>query len=150
MQKQLSTILNWGAAAVRATLSPLLRGSGYSDLARGNAGQNKVTLFAKVIVRPRTAGQFILFESAVQDVAEIVSAHRLAGSDDYLLELKHDCPVQLDQVKERVLAPLPGYVDCAIAVVARTAVDPDAFSEAASASVIHSRWSSTSGPALSA
>lgn len=123
---------------MRAIFSSLLQGGGYSELARSSQSQRKVTLFAKVIVRPRTAGQFKLFESAVQDVGEIASAHRLAGSDDYLLELKQEFPVQLDQVKERLLAQLPGYVDSSIAIVARTAVDPDAFSEAAGTSSISS------------
>jgi DNA-binding Lrp family transcriptional regulator len=143
MQKMLGKVVEKMAAAVRAALWPLFQRRGYSEFARSHGGQQKVTLFAKVIVRPRTAGQFSLFEAAVQDVAEVVSAHRLAGSDDYLLEIKQDYPVQLDQLKAQVLAPLPGFVDCSIAVVARTAVDPDAFSEAVGISDAHPRWSAS-------
>ncbi len=148
MQKILGKVIEKIAAAFRAALWPLFQRRGYSEFARSHGGQRKVTLFAKVIVRPRTAGQFSLFEAAVQEVAEVVSAHRLAGSDDYLLELKQDYPVQLDQLKAEVLAPLPGFVDCSIAVVARTAVDPDVFSESVGSSDARPRWSANPRAAL--
>ena len=103
---------------------------GYSDLASRFGRLPDTTLFVKVVVRPRTAEQFDRFEAAVGQAPGIVSAHRLAGSDDYLLEIRRECPVDLAKLKAETLEGLPGFVDCTVAVVARTAVSPEAIVEA--------------------
>lgn len=105
-------------------------GNGYSALANRFGRLPDTTLFVKVIVRPRTAEQFDKFEAAVGQTPGIVSAHRLAGSDDYLLEIRQECPVDLAKLKAETLEGLPGFVDCTVAVVARTAVSPEAIVEA--------------------
>jgi len=131
MRRQIKTICERFMTAIRATLGGAVSSRvGYAELARRSHLRATATLFAKVIVRPRTEGQSNQFEAAVRQVPAIVAAHRLSGSGDYLLELTQAYPIELDRMKEDVLAGLPGYVDCSIAVVDRTAVDPDAFIEA--------------------
>lgn len=103
---------------------------GYGALASRFGRLPDATLFVKAIVRPRTAEQFDKFEAAVGQAAGIVSAHRLAGSDDYLLEIRRERPVDLAKLKAETLEGLPGFVDCTVAVVARTAVSPEAIVEA--------------------
>lgn len=131
MREQIKIVCARVVAVIRAALGGAVSSrAGYAELARRSHPRAAATLFAKVIVRPRTEGQCAEFEAAVRQVPAILSAHRLSGSGDYLLELTQEYPADLDRMKEDVLARLPGYVDCSIAVVDRTAVDPDAFLEA--------------------
>ncbi|MDO9490139.1 MAG: Lrp/AsnC ligand binding domain-containing protein [Sphingomonadaceae bacterium] len=101
MRQQIKIICERVAAVFRVALGGAGSSrTGYAELARRSHPRAAATLFAKVIVRPRTEGQCAQFEAAVRQVPAILSAHRLSGSGDYLLELTQEYPIERDRMKE--------------------------------------------------
>jgi Lrp/AsnC family transcriptional regulator len=69
----------------------------------------EVCFFVLVRTSQHEPGWLQRFTEAVRDMPEIVSAHRLAGEVDYVLQVRVETPAAYDAFYKRLIAKVPIY-----------------------------------------